>query len=75
MIATLHHRLYDWLEGYHFPDLLTVIIRLNHKTDWSYELITTNRFAYITINNDAFLYRRRKLVTISPKPREAANHE
>lgn len=75
MIATLHYRLNDWLEGYHFPDLLTAIIRLNHKTGWDYELTTTNRFAYIAIDNDAFLYRRRKLVDAGLTQGEPADHE
>lgn len=62
LVATLHYRLNDWLEGYRFTDLLTVIIRLTHKTNWDYQVVTNNKFHYITIGDDAFKYRQRKLL-------------
>jgi len=61
VIKVLHNRLSDYLEDYHFSDLLTAIIHLSHKSEWDYELITTNQFSYITIDDEAFVYRRRKL--------------
>lgn len=64
IIATMHYRLEDWLKGYVFTDLLTVIIRLSHKSDWNYHVVTTNKFSYVTINEDAFVYRRRKLIEV-----------
>jgi len=62
LIATMHYRLENWLEGYEFTDLLTVMIRLNHKSNWKYRVITTNKFSYIAIDSNAFVYRRRKLI-------------
>lgn len=61
VIKVLHNRLSDWLEGYQFADLLTAIIHLSHKPKWDFELITTNQFSYVTIDDEAFIYRRRKL--------------
>jgi len=61
VIHVLHNRLSEWLEEYQFTDLLTAIIHLSHKSDWEYNLITTNQFSYITIDDEAFIYRRRKL--------------
>ncbi len=62
LVASLHYRLDGWLEGYCFTDLLIAMIRLNHKTDWNYQLITTNNFFYITIESNAFVYRQRQLI-------------
>jgi len=61
VIYVLHNRLGDWLDGYQFADLLTAMIHLSHKSKWDYKLITTNQFSYITIDDEAFIYRRRKL--------------
>jgi hypothetical protein len=61
VVYVLHNRLSDWLDGYQFADLLTAMIHLSHKSEWDYELITTNQFSYITIEDEAFIYRRRKL--------------
>ncbi len=66
LVATLHYRLEGWLEGYCFTDLLIAMIRLNHKTDWNYQLITTNHFFYITIESNAFVYRQRLLIEKKP---------
>lgn len=61
IVAVLHYRLCDELEGYHFPELLMAITRLDHKTDWDYKLITSNRFLRISLQDDAFIYRQRQL--------------
>ena len=67
LIASIHYRLNDWLDGYCFTDLLTAVIRLNHKIDWNYQLVTTNRFLYIIIDDNAFIYRQRKLIKMERK--------
>lgn len=64
MIAMLHYRLEGWLNGYCFPDLLTAIIRLKNKKDWEYEVVSTNIFSYVSIDNQAFVYRQRLLVKV-----------
>ncbi len=61
IVAVLHYRLCDELEGYHFPDLLMAITRLNHKIDWDYEVMTSNQFLRISLQDDAFIYRKRQL--------------
>ncbi len=61
MVATLHYRLHEWLDDYSFPDLLMAVTRLSYKTDWKYQLITSNHYSYVTINDDSFIYRKRRL--------------
>ncbi len=61
MVATVHYRLYEWLDDYSFPDLLIAINKLDYKTDWDYKLITTNHYSFISIDNQSFIYRRCRL--------------
>lgn len=64
IVAMLHYRLKDWLDGYNFSDLLTAMIRLSHKTNHEYQVVTHNKFHYITIDESTFKYRQRKLLRI-----------
>lgn len=67
LVKELHQRLESDIEGYRFPDLLTVITRLNTPPA-HLKLITTNRLKTLPAppdNDDldtVFVYRKRRLV-------------
>lgn len=62
LTAALHYRLKDAFEDYQFTDLLSAVTRMR-KAPSDYVLRTTNKKAYISHNDDIFVYRRKRLVS------------
>lgn len=69
VIAMLHYRLLDFLPDYHFSDLLTASIRLSHvyaeAGNNSMSLINTNRQRRLEFEQQAYIYRRRRLAIVN----------
>ncbi len=60
LTAALHYRLKDGFEDYQLTDLLSAVTKLR-KAPEKYRLTTTNKKAYISHNDDIFVYRRKRL--------------
>jgi hypothetical protein len=69
VIAMLHYRLLDFLPDYQFSDLLTASIRLSHVyaslENNSMPLINTNRLRRLEFEQQAYVYRCRRLAIVN----------
>ena len=65
LIAMLHFRLLEFLPNYQFSDLLTASIRLSHEFTGNersaMNLVNTNKHVRIEFEEQAYVYRRRRL--------------
>ena len=65
LTAAVHYRLLEAFEDYQFIDLLSAIVHLRQRGE-QFELRTSNKMAYINHNDNVYIYRRKRLLSVEP---------
>jgi len=76
LVRELHNRLDGFIPGYRFPDLLAALNRLVNSPPDGMRVITSNRFRTLEqeAENEQFVYRKRRLVAETMKPKQEPRH-
>lgn len=73
IVAALHYRLQDWVEGYTFVDLLTAFMYLQQSTPPGMQIITTNHRRYLREQDEFHIYRKSLLIRDNGDAQSADN--